>query len=60
MTLVRAEQLKKALVPMVFTPSGIVRFANLEHWAKAAYPIEVTLVGITTVTNAPQFKKPFG
>jgi len=44
--LVRLEQTKNALLPMLTTLAGIVTLVRLLHEAKAAFPMLVTLLGI--------------
>jgi hypothetical protein len=54
---VREEQQKKALSPIVVTPSGMVMAAREVHPQKASLPIDVTpFAKVTSVSSRSQMK----
>ena len=48
---VMAEQSRKALEPMMVTPSGRVKLVILEHWPKANVPTYCRVVGNSTLST---------
>ena len=50
---VKLKQLKNALFPILFTPSGIIILVNFSHPSKAPFPIAVTLSIIVKFPTFP-------